>query len=86
MVEMKDAVKNAIGFIEEFYPGAKDIRLEEVGPDRLKGLAAWSVVISFKTGESGTLSEVMGRDFRLYKDVEIEADTGTPRALRNWQE
>lgn len=82
MVDMKFAVKTAIGFIEEFYPGAKDIRLEEVGPDG----QLWSVVISFKTGESGTLSEVMGKEARLYKHVAIEADTGTPHALRNWNE
>jgi hypothetical protein len=82
MVDMKTAVKAAITFIEDFFPGAKDIRLEEVGPDG----ALWSVTVSFKTGDSEILSDVMKRDARIYKIVVIEADTGEPRAMRNWGE
>jgi len=82
MIDMKTSVKVAIGFIEEFFPGAKDVRLEEVGPDG----QLWKVVISFKTGEPDVLSDVMRRDSRLYKVVAIEADTGAPRAMESWRE
>jgi hypothetical protein len=80
MIDMKTAVKTAIAFIEEFFPGAKDIRLEEVTP----GDQVWSVVISFKNGEPGTLSEVMGGDPRIYKQVGIEYEGGHPRAVKSW--
>jgi hypothetical protein len=83
-INMKTAVKEAFTFIEEFYPGAKDIRLEEVST--IGPVDHWEVVVSFKTGAPATLSEVMSKEFRLYKAVMIDADTGTPMSLRSWGE
>lgn len=100
MVDMKGAVKAAIAFIQEFFPGAKEILLEEVELERgyyvasvpgkppvsptFKEDPAWRVVISFKLGEPGTLSEVMGGDTRLYREVYIEPKSGLLRSMGTW--
>jgi hypothetical protein len=59
----KDVVKSAIGFVEELYPSAKDIRLEEVEPLDNE----WSVVLSFVEGEDSVLSSVMREQSRHWK-------------------
>lgn len=80
-VDMKGAVQAAIAFAQDFFPSAKDIRLEEVEPNE-KG---WSVVISFATGEPGTLSQVMGVGAsRLFKTINIDSTNGKARSLKVW--
>jgi hypothetical protein len=100
MIDMKGAVKAAIAFIQEFFPGAKEILLEEVELERgyyvaslpgkppvnptFKEDPAWRVVTSFKLEGPGTLSEVMGGDPRLYREVYIDPDSGSLRSMRTW--
>ncbi len=82
MIGVKDAVKSATEFVADLYPGARDIRLEEVEVDP-EEQQQWSVVLSFKTGESGTLASVMGEQ-RLFKQVAIQLESGQPISLRIW--
>jgi hypothetical protein len=79
MVTVKEAVKSATSFVEGLYPGAKDIRLEEVEPNS----SQWSVVVSFRT-EDPSLAYVMGTDNRLFKTVLIDSMDGTPVSLKIW--
>ena len=89
IVDMKSAVKVAIAFAEEFFPGAKDLRLEEVEQDS----SGWSVVVSFTTGEpelggSETLSRIMGglpRESRIYKTIAIDSASGQAQSLKVWK-
>jgi len=98
---MKGAVKAARAYIEEFFVGAKEILLEEVemrpgyyesirpetAPDRIyKKDPLWRVVLSFKLGEPGTLSEVMGGDPRLFREILVEPETGATRSIRTWRQ
>ncbi len=81
-IDMKGAVQVAIAFAKDMFPQAKDIRLEEV--EARSG--GWSVVISFVTGELGTLSQVMGGGApRLYKTIAIDSETGKAQSLKVWK-
>ena len=82
MVGVKDAVRSATSFVEELYPQAKDIRLEEVEPAG----SVWSVVLSFETDERSGLSYVMGTDTRLFKSVSVDSDNGAPLSLKVWKQ
>lgn len=82
-VDMKGAVQAAIAFAKDFFPEARDIRLEEVEPSS----EGWSVVISFSTGEPGTLSLVMGAGApRAYKKITIASETGQAQSLKVWKQ
>jgi hypothetical protein len=99
-VDMKGAVKAAIACIEGFFPEAKDILLEEVAltqgsyvanaPGSTPGSPTfiddflWRVVISFKSGKPGTLSEIMGGDPRLFREVYIDRENGEIRSMGTW--
>ena len=95
-VDMKGAVKAAIACVEGFFPEAKEILLEEVELQQghyennasegriFKQDPLWRVVVSFKSGKPGKLSEVMGGDPRLYREVYIEPDSGSLRSMRTW--
>ena len=101
-VDMKSAVNAAVAFIKDYFPGAKEILLEEVGleegryvanalgsaPHRPTLMKAkypfWSVVISFKLGEPGTLSEVMGGDPRVFRKVHVDSASGAPSSMETW--
>lgn len=79
-VDMKGAVQKAIAFAKEFFPEAKGIRLEEVEPRS----GGWSVVISFTTGESGTLALALGQGVpRIYKTITVESEDGHVQSLDN---
>lgn len=82
-VDMKDAVQKAIAFAKEFFPEAKGIRLEEVEP----GSGGWSVVISFTTGEPGTLALALGQGVpRIYKTITVESEGGHIQSLKVWKQ
>jgi len=97
---MKGAVQAAITSVRDYFSGAKEILLEEVelGQGRFMANArggtsgsptfiegpSWRVVVSFKLGEPGTLSEVMGGDPRLYREVYIDPNSGLLRSIRTW--
>jgi hypothetical protein len=83
MVSVKEAVTSATAFVEELFPGARDIRLEEV-----ESISSnWFVVISFKTGdEPTTFASVMGANSRLFKTVLIDLENGEPFALKVWKQ
>lgn len=83
MVDIKQAVQAAVASVEELYPQANDIRLEEIEP---YGEVRWNVVISFKTGEPTTLASVMGGGSRLFKRVEIDMNSGSLHALKVWNQ
>jgi len=80
VTSVKQAVNAAIGFVEDLFPEAKGIRLEQVEPHS----AVWSVVLSFDTGEPSTLASVMGGEKRIFKAVEIDSLSGEPQALKVW--
>ena len=82
-IDMKGAVQAAIAFAKEFFPQAKDIRLEEVEPVS----SGWSVVISFTTGEPGTLAFALGQGVpRIYKTIAIESESGHAQSLKVWKQ
>jgi len=95
-IDMKGAVQAAIASVKEYFSGAKDILLEEVelqqshyenDPSegrKYKKDPLWRVVISFKSGEPGTLSDVMGGDPRLYREIHIDQGNGSLRSMRAW--
>ncbi len=80
---MKEAVQRAFASVKDFYPQGKDFRLEEVEP--LSG--AWSVVISFSTGEPGALSFALGQaPPRIYKTIMIDSASGGTQSLKVWKQ
>ena len=82
-VDMKDAVQSAFAFTKDMFPQAKDIRLEEVEP----GSVGWTVVISFSTGEPGTIAQVMGGGApRLFKTITVDSTSGKAQSLKVWKQ
>jgi hypothetical protein len=82
-VDMKGAVQAAFAFTKDMFPQAKDIRLEEVEP----GSVGWTVVISFSTGEPGTLAQVMGGGApRLFKTITVDSTSGKAQSLKVWKQ
>jgi hypothetical protein len=81
MVTVKDAVKGAGQFVSELFPEAKNLRLEQVE----KGGPLWRVVMSFQIEEPSGLAAVMGYQGRMFKEVDVDADTGKGTALRMWK-
>jgi hypothetical protein len=81
MVTVKDAVKGAGQFVSELFPDAKNLRLEQVE----SGGPLWRVVMSFQLGEPSGLAAVIGHEGRLFKEVDVDADTGEGTALRMWK-
>jgi len=98
-VDMKGAVQAVIASVKEYFSGAKEILLEDVeleqgcyvanapggtpgSPTFIKD-PSWRVVISFKLGEPGTLSDVMGGDPRLYREIYIDPSNGLLRSMGN---
>jgi hypothetical protein len=80
MANIKQAVSTGAEFLEDLFPDAADVRLEEVvaqGP-------VWQIVFSFTTpGES--LAKRLGVDSRIYKQVEVERESNEPQALKVWK-
>ena len=82
-VGMKGAVQAAIAFAKDFFPEAKGIRLEEVEPRS----GGWSVVISFTTGEPGTLAVALGQGVpRIYKTITVASEGGRVQSLKVWKQ
>ena len=82
-VDMKGAVQAAIAFAKDFFPEAKGIRLEEVEPNS----GGWSVVISFTTGEPGTIALALGQGVpRIYKTISVESEGGHVQSLKVWKQ
>jgi hypothetical protein len=82
-VDMKGAVQAAFAFAKDMFPEAKDLRLEEVEAKS----GGWSVVVSFTTGEPGTLSQVMGGGApRLFKTIAIDSESGQAQSLKVWKQ
>jgi hypothetical protein len=83
MVDMRQAVNKAVAFAKDFYPEAKDIRLEQVEPVS----AGWSVVVSFTTGEPSSLAFALGQgQSRIFKTITIDAGSGQAQSLRIWKQ
>ncbi len=83
MADMKEAVASAAKFITEMFPKANDIRLEEI----VANGTVWNVVLSFVEGEKG-LADILypiSNSNRSFKTIEVEKDSGEPRALRVWK-
>ncbi|HUY95474.1 MAG TPA: hypothetical protein VMU71_09250 [Terracidiphilus sp.] len=80
---MKDAVQRAVAFVKDFYPQGNDFRLEEVEP----ASGGWSVVVSFSTGEPGTLAYALGQGPpRIYKTITIDSGSGSAQSLKVWKQ
>jgi hypothetical protein len=83
MVDMKQAVNQAFAFAKDFYPQAKDLRLEEVEPVS----AGWSVVVSFTTEDPSSLAVTFGSGpARIFKTITIDAGSGQAQSLRVWKQ
>jgi hypothetical protein len=83
LIDMKEAVQRAFTFGKDFYPQGKDFRLEEVEP--VSG--GWSVVLSFVTGEPGTLALALGQGSpRIYKTITIDSNNGRAQSLKVWKQ
>lgn len=84
MANMKEAVVSAAQFVGDLFPNSKDVRLEEIVADE----SLWHVVLSFTlTNESPPTIATMlgGLSQRLFKQVEVQRDSGEPIALRVWK-
>jgi len=81
MVTVKEAVRGAGQFVSELFPDAKSLRLEQVE----SGGPLWRVVMSFQLSEPSGLAVALGQDGRLFKEVDVDADTGEGTALRIWK-
>jgi hypothetical protein len=80
MANMKQAVSAAAAFVGDLFQDARDIRLEEIvahGP-------VWHVVLSFVSATDNPLA-MLGTPPRIFKQVEIQRDSGEPVALRVWK-
>ncbi len=75
----KDAVQKAVTVIQDFFPRAKDIRLEEIEPFG----EDWNVVLSFKTEEPTTIAHVLGAETRLFKTITIAS--GEFHSMKVWK-
>ncbi|MFP5206082.1 MAG: hypothetical protein ACLGSH_12050 [Acidobacteriota bacterium] len=83
MIDMKEAVQRAFVFVKDFYPQGRDFRLEEVEPISV----GWSVVISFSTGEPGTIASALGQGPpRIYKTITIDSSNGGAQSLKVWKQ
>jgi hypothetical protein len=80
-INARDAVRKAIEAIQEFYPDANDIRLEEIEPRSIED-NDWDVVVSFKVANQ-TLAHVIGGENRLFKVVRILS--GEVHSLKVWK-
>jgi hypothetical protein len=86
-VTTKDAVRNAIQFLAEFYPNQADVRLEEVRPyssweEELNAReTGWVVTISFPDPDQSDIAAAATGKKRLYKDVMIDESGVATRFL-----
>jgi hypothetical protein len=79
-----DILLEEIG-LEEGRKVAKGPEGASRGPTLIKAKHPfWKVVISFKLGEPPTISEVMGGDPRLYREVHIDSQSGLPSSMGTW--
>jgi hypothetical protein len=78
MITVKEAVASATLFVTDLFPNALDLRLEQV---EMIG-SWWRVVISFKFSEPSTLLLAMGAQNRLFKEVDVDRESGQAVALR----
>jgi hypothetical protein len=78
MIDVKDAVKTAMVYVQSLIPEAQQLQLEEV---ELTG-DSWLITISFlRPSSPPTLQDVFGKK-REYKTVTLSRETGEPQSLR----
>ncbi len=82
MVNIKEAVRSATTFVGDLYPQARDIRLEQVEPSP----SEWTIVLSFRTAEPASLGYVLGTEERLFKEISVASEDGTPISLKVWRQ
>jgi len=89
MIDVKQAVKKAMGYLREMYNVAefKDVLLEEV--DLSDDNQYWNVTIGFTRGQESTsegpMASLVGPSAyfkREYKIFKIEANTGIVRSMK----
>jgi hypothetical protein len=88
MIEMKEAVKNAMAFALELYDKEKldDFLLEEV--ELSEDEKYWLITIGFNLGKTQTrnplvgITEMTSRPVRSYKLIKVDADTGKPLSMK----
>jgi hypothetical protein len=83
-VSPRDAVKEATGFFDEFYPGASGARLEEV--DLSEEGPWWEVTLSFVADPETSFDAVLGKSNRLFKVVKVDSESGQARGIRVWKQ
>lgn len=85
-LSVHDAVRTAASHLQELYPHAQDILLEEVelsDDDRY-----WSVTLSFTEELSGAarpgkvMAHMGGRHSKYYKIIKIDRATGKVRSVK----
>lgn len=78
MITVKQAVVSATSFVADLFANAQDLRLEQV---EMFG-SSWRIVISFKLSEPSTLLLAMGGSNRIFKEVDVDRESGEATALR----
>jgi len=85
MIEVKQAVANAVGFLREIYDeeGLRDVRLEEVELSEDEGM--WQITLSFhRAGGESTSSDLAAAIFtkREFKTVAVSSATGKVQSMK----
>ena len=78
MIPVKEAVVSASAFVASLYPNPLDVRLEQVE----KVGRWWRVVLSFKASDANSLGMMLGQPNRLFKEIDVDMETGEAEALR----
>lgn len=76
MVTAKEAVQISSAYVADLFQQVHDLRLEQVAPHGQE----WEVIFSFRPD-----SMAFGASNRVFKAVEVDRESGEPRAVKIWQ-
>jgi hypothetical protein len=84
-IEARQAVQAAVNTVSEFFPNARDVRLEEI--ETPEGKNEWLVSLSLLLAREQTpvnilVPNILGNFERVYKIFTIDEETGKVRAMR----
>jgi len=89
MATLKDAVKNAIAYAQDALGEARtrEIRLDEVEFDNVKGADSWLITLSmidpeFPNSLAAAIEGISGHRRREYKVFTVRKDTGEVVAMK----
>jgi hypothetical protein len=84
-IDVRHAVQAALGTVSEFYPNARDARLEEI--ETPEGKNVWLITLSFllpreQTPANILVPSLLGNYERVYKIFTVDEETGEVRAMK----